>query len=316
MIDWNSDYNYNNTNGSELSMLMGQSSCNMDSKPKLENFLGTSEQTFLDDHQHHLNSGHDQHQYMFHNTTSLHHPTDVAMVETAAGGSSEMNNKSNSSFGLSMIKNWLRNNSAPPPPENNDGRTLPSSSQTLSLSMNTGSQSSHPSLALEAVTGGGGESSSESKADAVEPTVTKKAIETFGQRTSIYRGVTRFVLPSLSLFKFFILISILPHFTLNLHIILCIWYLLINMFFFIFKIAKVMKLLINFGPDIDGQEGMRLICGITVAEEKDKLVKDDKVCVYMSIFPTHVCVRVCRIFHLLLTNNAANDYAFFLDIIS
>ncbi|KAL8099756.1 hypothetical protein AgCh_032126 [Apium graveolens] len=188
--DWNSDTNYNNTNGSELSMLMGHSSCNMDSKPKLENFLGTSEHTFLDDHQHDHNIV-DQHQYMFHNTTSLHHPIDVTMVETTAGGS-EMNNKNNSSFGLSMIKNWLRNHSAPPPPENNDGRTLPSSSHTLSLSMNTGSQSSHPSLTLEAVSGGGcGESSSESKADAVEPTVTKKAVETFGQRTSIYRGVTR-----------------------------------------------------------------------------------------------------------------------------
>lgn len=31
------------------------------------------------------------------------------------------------------------------------------------------------------------------------------------------------------------------------------------------------------GAGIDGQEDMRHICGIIVAEEKDKLVKGDKV---------------------------------------
>nr|XP_017243658.1 PREDICTED: AP2-like ethylene-responsive transcription factor BBM1 [Daucus carota subsp. sativus] len=177
--DWNSDTNYN-TNGSELSILMDSN------KPKLENFLGTSEHTFLDDHQHH-NSSSDQHQYLFHNNTnSLHQSADVAMVETTAGGG-EMNSKGNGSFGLSMIKNWLRNNSAASAPQENNGeRGLPSSSQTLSLSM--GSQSSHPEAGS---CGGGGEISSETKANGGEVTAVKKSVETFGQRTSIYRGVTR-----------------------------------------------------------------------------------------------------------------------------
>lgn len=75
-------------------------------------------------------------------------------------------------------------------------------SQSLSLSMSTGSQSSSP-LPLMGSGGGGESSSSENKnkgsvgsgvdeqSGAIEA-VPRKSIDTFGQRTSIYRGVTRF----------------------------------------------------------------------------------------------------------------------------
>nr|CAD1819958.1 unnamed protein product [Ananas comosus var. bracteatus] len=74
-------------------------------------------------------------------------------------------------------------------------------SQSLSLSMSTGSQSSSP-LPLMGSGGGGESSSSENKnkgsvgsavdeqSGAIEA-VPRKSIDTFGQRTSIYRGVTR-----------------------------------------------------------------------------------------------------------------------------
>lgn len=90
---------------------------------------------------------------------------------------------SSHNMGLSMIKNWLRSHATPataaddkpvdeaPPPSAAVG------SQTLSLSMSTSSHSSD-----NKVCGGG----------AVE-SVPRKSIDTFGQRTSIYRGVTRFL---------------------------------------------------------------------------------------------------------------------------
>ncbi|XP_042509617.1 AP2-like ethylene-responsive transcription factor BBM2 [Macadamia integrifolia] len=151
-------------------------------------------------------------------------------INVTANESSSNNNYSNNSIGLSMIKTWLRNKPAPAqaPPENkNDGSsscggsaatavnngTL-TSSQTLSLSMSTGSQSSSALPLLPAAdhggnvgSGGGGSgsgvdcSSSENKdkttttgldsqTGAIEA-VPRKSIDTFGQRTSIYRGVTR-----------------------------------------------------------------------------------------------------------------------------
>lgn len=92
-------------------------------------------------------------------------------------------------MGLSMIKNWLRSNPPPPPPlpphdKAGDNEALPAAvggGQTLSLSMSTSSQSSDNKVGG----GGGGGGAIES--------VPRKSIETFGQRTSIYRGVTRFL---------------------------------------------------------------------------------------------------------------------------
>lgn len=228
----NSSNNYKTTS-SELSMLMG-SSCNTQSlenqqQPKLENFLGRH--SFA----HHETAAaaayNNTTDYMF-NNSSLHLPSDGDGGGGSCSGTSLHNN---SSIGLSMIKTWLRNQPAPPPPQpqpdnKNDsgggggggasGGNLTSSAQTLSLSMSTGSQSSSTLPLLSAAGGGsGGESSSsdnklpntttgvDSQTGTIEA-VPRKSIDTFGQRTSIYRGVTRFVILSLhacifNLFIFF-----------------------------------------------------------------------------------------------------------------
>ncbi|XP_020107273.1 AP2-like ethylene-responsive transcription factor AIL1 [Ananas comosus] len=137
------------------------------------------------------------------------------------------NSNSNSTIGLSMIKNWLRSQPVPHNQHSDMGHksgdggggggggcnALVGSvdhvalgggrggSQSLSLSMSTGSQSSSP-LPLMGSGGGGESSSSENKnkgsvgsgvdeqSGAIEA-VPRKSIDTFGQRTSIYRGVTR-----------------------------------------------------------------------------------------------------------------------------
>lgn len=175
----NSNTNYKTT--SEMSMLMG-SSCNNHSlenqEPKLENFLGVG--------------GH-----------SLHLPSQTveASSNTCGGG------VTNSTIGLSMIKNWLRNNPTPSQPENkNEGDAVVvgvnASAQNLSLSMSTGSQSTSALPLLTASSDGdGGESTTcedklqngmtlDSQSGAIEA-LPRKSIDTFGQRTSIYRGVTR-----------------------------------------------------------------------------------------------------------------------------
>ncbi|EHA8590963.1 AP2-like ethylene-responsive transcription factor BBM2 [Cocos nucifera] len=200
-----------------------------DHEPKLEDFLGGH--SFADHDQKlppgcrsipgpYDNSG----DYMFSNC-SLQLPAAAAMASNDANNGGLANNNgaggSSSTIGLSMIKTWLRNQPAPPQhPEannNNDsagtgncgGGTLVgsvggamASSQSLSLSMSTGSQSSSALPLLAAAASGGGEiSSSENKqkgigsgldgqSGAIEA-APRKSIDTFGQRTSIYRGVTR-----------------------------------------------------------------------------------------------------------------------------
>ncbi|XP_026383004.1 AP2-like ethylene-responsive transcription factor AIL1 isoform X2 [Papaver somniferum] len=203
--DWSGN---NFKSSSELSMLMGGSNNNQhqhhlshQEEPKLEDFLGG-----------HSFSDHDQ--------QKLH-----------GVANNNNNNNNNGSLGLSMIKTWLRNQPAPPQQENKDevgnstcgggggvgDGVVGSNGQTLSLSMSTGSQSSSPALPLvttasTVVTGGGGgsggaeSSSSENNkqktngtttaldsptAGAIVEAVPRKSIDTFGQRTSIYRGVTR-----------------------------------------------------------------------------------------------------------------------------
>ncbi|KAG6404714.1 hypothetical protein SASPL_136967 [Salvia splendens] len=88
-----------------------------------------------------------------------------------------MINGSSHNMGLSMIKNWLRSHAAPPPVDKPVDEAPPPPPEALSLSMSTSSHSSDSKL------GGGGGCAVES--------VPRKNIETFGQRTSIYRGVTR-----------------------------------------------------------------------------------------------------------------------------
>ncbi|RVW73312.1 AP2-like ethylene-responsive transcription factor BBM [Vitis vinifera] len=220
-LGMNSDTNYKTTT-SELSMLMG-SSCSShhnleNQEPKLENFLGC--RSFAD-HEQKLQgcnsiaaAAYDSSaDYMFPNC-SLQLPSEPVDTPTPRGGGGGSTTVNNSSIGLSMIKTWLRNQPAPTHQDNNKSTdtgpvggaaagNLPNA-QTLSLSMSTGSQSSSPLPLLTASAGGGGggsggESSSsdnkkatplDSQTGAIE-TVPRKSIDTFGQRTSIYRGVTR-----------------------------------------------------------------------------------------------------------------------------
>ncbi|XP_021281898.1 AP2-like ethylene-responsive transcription factor BBM [Herrania umbratica] len=221
-LGMNSDGNYKTS--SELSMLMG-SSCNGQSldqsnqEPKLENFLGNH--SFSNHQQNKLHGCNTMYntttgEYMFPNCSLQLPSEDTTNARTSNGGvDNDSNNNTNnnnntninsgngsSSIGLSMIKTWLRNQPAPPQPEakNNGG-----ASQSLSLSMSTGSQTGSPLPLLTSSTGGGsgGESSSsdnnkqqktqtgmDSESGAIEA-MPRKSIDTFGQRTSIYRGVTR-----------------------------------------------------------------------------------------------------------------------------
>lgn len=169
-------------------------------QPKLENFLGGNS---FADHQNEY-GGNNNNSY-----SSLHLP--VTQPEPSCGGGGgggddSTNSNNNNSIGLSMIKTWLRNQ---PPPENNTSNNNENGAarvQTLSLSMSTGSQSSSSVPLLNASATNGEISSSENKqlpttsvaldsnqtGAIVETAAPRKSIDTFGQRTSIYRGVTRF----------------------------------------------------------------------------------------------------------------------------
>ncbi|XP_071711153.1 AP2-like ethylene-responsive transcription factor BBM2 [Rutidosis leptorrhynchoides] len=189
---------------SDLSVLMaGGSSCNSENPnnqpPKFENFLSVG------------NGG--EYMYQLPPQTA---PTDVTTTTTR-----ENNTTATSSIGLSMIKNWLRNNTTP---SNQNHTTRPFENQEtdertavmggfssggggggrtneLSLSMSTGSGGGGGGY----VVGGGDSSSSDNKRQQMEVATTvesenggsateavpRKSIDTFGQRTSIYRGVTR-----------------------------------------------------------------------------------------------------------------------------
>ncbi|XWS42962.1 hypothetical protein CRYUN_Cryun16bG0059000 [Craigia yunnanensis] len=216
-LGMNSDGNYKTS--SELSMLMG-SSCNSQNlhqnnqEPKLENFLGNH--SFSNHQQNKLHGCNTIYntttgEYMFPNCSLLLPSEDTTNGRTSNGGEDNNSNNntnintgnSSSSIGLSMIKTWLRNQPAATQAEakNNCG-----ASQSLSLSMSTGSQAGSPLPLLTTSTGGGsgGESSSsdnnkqqktptgvEITQSGASETMPRKSIDTFGQRTSVYRGVTR-----------------------------------------------------------------------------------------------------------------------------
>ncbi|XP_051193776.1 AP2-like ethylene-responsive transcription factor BBM2 [Lolium perenne] len=208
--EWNLDYN---GGGSELSMLVGSSAVGGkravgdETEPKLEDFLGGN--SFV--------SEQDQAGgFLFSGV-----PVDNRTISN--GGSNTME--------LSMINSWLRNNQVPqaphpqtvPPPAQQPqlheeimstdasarssdelvGNSVMAATGSLALSMSTGSGSgSHLPMAVTGggVSGGASESTSsenkrasgamDSPGSAAE-TVARKSIDTFGQRTSIYRGVTR-----------------------------------------------------------------------------------------------------------------------------
>ncbi|XP_058093994.1 AP2-like ethylene-responsive transcription factor BBM2 [Magnolia sinica] len=228
--DWNMNCESNFKTSSELSMLVGGgsgSNQNLSHEgPKLEDFLGGH--SFAD---HSLrkftenngipttfeNSG----DYIF-SSYSLKSQAVTAVTTAAAATTTDCSTGSglnSNSIGLSMIKTWLRNQPAPQQQQKTENKNEATAAtkcaaagnagtvrnaQTLSLSMSTGSQpnAALPLLANAAAggNGGGGESSSletqpktmalDSQTGAIEP-VARKSIDTFGQRTSIYRGVTR-----------------------------------------------------------------------------------------------------------------------------
>ncbi|GFZ14559.1 integrase-type DNA-binding superfamily protein [Actinidia rufa] len=179
--DWNNN-NYKTT--TDFSMLMGTNNHSLENQgPKLENFLG----------------GH----------SFAHHGHYMYPLPEAADTANNNNSGATTTIiGLSTIKSWLRNQPTPTPaqPENkNDqGCGVDGSNGNLSLSMSSESQTGSP-LPLLVVSGGsgsgGGESSTsldskqkgtilDAQTGAIE-VVPRKSIDTFGQRTSIYRGVTR-----------------------------------------------------------------------------------------------------------------------------
>ncbi|XP_059625408.1 AP2-like ethylene-responsive transcription factor BBM2 [Cornus florida] len=212
-MSMNSESNYKSST-SELSMIMGSSctSQNMETQagPKLENFLGGGH-CLADQQDHKLggcnsnsinssayNNG-ESGDYLYSNC-SLELPSS----EPKAGGVRPTDHGSGgvngSSIGLSMIKNWLRNQ-----PEGKSDGGVASTRGTNATLTSTGGQTL--SLSMSGSGGGGESSSSDNKqpkavvavaAAAVEgqsggalESVPRKSIDTFGQRTSIYRGVTR-----------------------------------------------------------------------------------------------------------------------------
>ncbi|KAG6598961.1 AP2-like ethylene-responsive transcription factor BBM2, partial [Cucurbita argyrosperma subsp. sororia] len=208
--DWNSVKGLGQTQSSDFSGLI-----DTHHQPKLENFLGHHSFT---DHDHpaaavYTNASAN---YIFQNC-SLELPSEPNGGSGDGGGRPNPSNGNyTSSIGLSMIKTWLRNQPAPPQAVAKNGGdhdgAVPkpniTNPHTLSLSMNTGpppppppSQSSD-SEALPLLVTNGGESSSDKKQPKSSATevdtensaieaVPRKSMDTFGQRTSIYRGVTR-----------------------------------------------------------------------------------------------------------------------------
>ncbi|KAK8698300.1 hypothetical protein V6N13_114425 [Hibiscus sabdariffa] len=170
--------------GSDVSMVMGSSCNGQNQEPKLENFLGNR------------SFSHNQHSELHGFNAMYSTSTGQYNMYDAGNGGDEDNTgidhagSGGSSIGLSMIKTWLRNQPALPPTQV-EAKNSGSASQSLSLSMSTGG-------------GSGGESSS-SDNNKLQKTPTcvnttqsgendataRKTIDTFGQRTSIYRGVTR-----------------------------------------------------------------------------------------------------------------------------
>nr|WKN12606.1 BBM protein [Plukenetia volubilis] len=195
----------------DLSMLMS-TSCSaqnndQNQQPKLENFLGVHS---FSDHERKLPGCNTMYNtssgdYTFQNCSLQQAtPNDRTRNGEDSNGINISNNSS--SIGLSMIKTWLSNQPAPTQQQQQETKNNGGGAQSLSLSMSTGSLSGSP-LPLVAANGDGNSniadhsSSSDnnkqqkatgfdSQTGAIEA-VPRKSIDSFGQRTSIYRGVTR-----------------------------------------------------------------------------------------------------------------------------
>ncbi|EMS59103.1 AP2-like ethylene-responsive transcription factor BBM2 [Triticum urartu] len=141
----------------------------------------------------------------------VHHDGAGIMANTTANG--DLNNGSGGGgIGLSMIKSWLR--SQPSPAQPPEQQRADAAAQGLSLSMNmaacmpplVGGERGVPELPIvrkddtaggssagsgAVVSAGGADSTGGSSGVVVETPASRKTADTFGQRTSIYRGVTR-----------------------------------------------------------------------------------------------------------------------------
>ncbi|XP_051121169.1 AP2-like ethylene-responsive transcription factor AIL1 [Andrographis paniculata] len=150
--------------------------------PKLENFLG---QSFADNQLDHHHRHHQQQQpnkQTADYSTAIHHDQTFKYNIYQQSDHHNQPNLNTNTMGLSMIKNWLKNN----PQATTAADSKPASgAQTLSLSMSTGSSDAGK---LQAAADSS--QSSGAGAGAIE-SLPRKSIDTFGQRTSIYRGVTR-----------------------------------------------------------------------------------------------------------------------------
>lgn len=152
-----------------------------ENRPKLENFMGVH-------HQEQQKSSN----YEVSGNENSYNNSIYQESEATSHSHSHSNNNNSSTIGLSMITNWLRNNPAPA----GSKEAAPPAAQTLSLSMSTGSHSSSP-LPSDTKIGSAAAAAAvvavETAAATAIESVPRKSIDTFGQRTSIYRGVTRLI---------------------------------------------------------------------------------------------------------------------------
>ncbi|KAM0922076.1 hypothetical protein ACQ4PT_006415 [Festuca glaucescens] len=193
---------------SELSMLVGSSGGRMTvddgEAPKLEDFLGGNSFSDVQDH---------ASSYLFSSGGAAIGGGAATSSHGVDGG------RGGSTIELSMIKTWLRNDNNQAQHEqamstdasattyacsgalgtsgNGVGAASSRGQQGLALSMSMGSNS-HPQMPVVAAAAGGGAESTSSENKRVDSpsagtgdAVQRKSIDTFGQRTSIYRGVTR-----------------------------------------------------------------------------------------------------------------------------
>ncbi|VAH82681.1 unnamed protein product [Triticum turgidum subsp. durum] len=141
----------------------------------------------------------------------VHHDGAGIMANTTANG--DLNGGGGGGIGLSMIKSWLRSQPSPAQAQPPEQQRAEAAAQGLSLSMNmaacipplVGGERGVPELAIVrkddtaggssagsgAVVSAGADSTGGSSGAVVETPASRKTADTFGQRTSIYRGVTR-----------------------------------------------------------------------------------------------------------------------------
>ncbi|KAE9589675.1 putative transcription factor AP2-EREBP family [Lupinus albus] len=185
--------NNNNNNNNNSKNLLLETSCNQQQHPKLENFLG---QHSFGDNNHPIYGGDTNNKASSSDIMFPNCSLQLPLAGGGEGGDGGGSPRNNTSIGLSMIKSWLRNQSQQSDSTNVNSSTVSQSSSSVVLSLlaanvDNGESSSlennehNPKTSSAVVDNQGG-------GDAiVEGVVPRKSSDTFGQRTSIYRGVTR-----------------------------------------------------------------------------------------------------------------------------